>query len=277
MATTILLTGAAGIVGTALRPILREQYDHVILSDLTQIEDLGGNESFEACDVADLDRLIPLSAKATGIVHLAGMVGPDYGFDDVLQPNIVGTYNVYKAAHASGLSNVVYASSHHVLGFNKRGAPIDHQTPHRPDSHYGLSKAFGESAGAYFCDNFGLNVLAIRIGYVGPTVTDERRLHTWVSARDLAQLIHIGLTSEDLGYETVYGISNNPEPFFDNSNAARLGYLPQDGAMDHLADERIPSNKPDASTIAGGCVGGGFAAVGFQGSSEKTLGPNKTN
>jgi uronate dehydrogenase len=271
MGTHILLTGAAGIVGTALRPFLREQYDRVILSDLLPIETLEGNESFEPCDIADLDQLTRISQQANGIIHLAGMVGADYSFADVLQPNIVGTYNVYRAAHSAGISNVVYASSHHALGFMKRGTPIDDKTPHRPDSHYGLSKAFGESAGSYFCDNFGLNVLAIRIGFVGTEVTDERRLHTWISPRDLAQLIHIGLTTQDLGYEVVYGTSNNPEPFFDNSNATRLGYCPKDRAIDHLSNDPISTSMPDKSTIAGGCVGGGFAAVGFQGTPERTL------
>jgi uronate dehydrogenase len=271
MGAHILLTGAAGIVGTAIRPFLREKYDRVILADLLPIESLESNESFAPCDIANLDQLTGIAQQANGIIHLAGMVGADYSFDDVLQPNIVGTYNIYRAAHTAGISNVVYASSHHALGFIKRGTSIDDKTPHRPDSHYGLSKAFGESAGSYFCDNFGLNVLAIRIGFVGTEVTDERRLHTWISARDLAQLIHIGLSNPELGYEVVYGTSDNPDPFFDNSNAARLGYRPQDRAIDHLSNNLTPTNRPDESTIAGGCVGGGFAAVGFQGDPEKTL------
>lgn len=270
MGTHILLTGATGIVGTALRPFLRDRYDHVILADLRPIESLENNESFETCDIVDLDRLTRIAKQANGIVHLAGMVGADYSFDDVLQPNIVGTHNVYRAAHQAEISNVVYASSHHALGFMKRGMPIDDKTPHRPDSFYGLSKAFGESAGSYFCDNFGLNVLTIRIGFVGTEVTDERRLHTWISPRDLAQLIHIGLSKQDLGYEVVYGTSNNPNPFFDNSNASRLGYRPQDRAIDHVSND-LASAKPDESTIAGGCVGGGFAAVGFQGNPERIL------
>ncbi|MDA7667447.1 NAD(P)-dependent oxidoreductase [Verrucomicrobia bacterium] len=271
MGTHILLTGAAGIVGTALRPFLREQYDRVILSDLRPIKTLEGNESFEACDIADLDQLTRIARQANGIIHLAGMVGANYSFDDVLQPNIVGTYNVYRAAHSVGISNVVYASSHHALGFMKRGAPIHDKTPHRPDSHYGLSKAFGESAGSYFCDNFGLNVLAIRIGFVGTEITDERRLHTWISPRDLAHLIHIGLSNRDLGYEVVYGTSNNPDPFFDNSNATRLGYCPEDRAIDHISNEEITTFNPEETTITGGCVGGGFAAVGFKGNPERTL------
>ena len=270
----IMVTGDQGYIGSVLVPTLLEKGYDVVGFDsgyftgnlLTDYSDFYPKITKDLRDIT-IEDLVGVQ----GIIHLAGMVGADYSFDDVLQPNIVGTYNVYRAAHSAGISNVVYASSHHALGFMKRGTPIDDKTPHRPDSHYGLSKAFGESAGSYFCDNFGLNVLAIRIGFVGTEVTDERRLHTWVSPRDLAQLIHIGLTTQDLGYEVVYGTSNNPDPFFDNSNATRLGYCPKDRAIDHISNDQISTSVPDESTIAGGCVGGGFAAVGFKGTPERTL------
>ncbi len=271
MPNRILLTGAAGIVGTALRPILRTQYEQLILTDLRTPKDLGENESFSPCDITDLAELKEIARGVDGIVHLAGLVGADYCFDEVFHPNIVGTHNIYRAAFDCGIPNVVYASSHHAVGFMKRGTAINDQTAHRPDSAYGLSKAFGESAGAYFADKFGLNVLAIRIGYVGDTVADERRLHTWISARDLVQLIQIGLGNKDLRYEVVYGVSNNPDPFFDNSNAARLGYRPQDRALDHVTNSEAVNTPKPQDTIAGACVGGGFAAVGYQGNPQRTL------
>ena len=262
---TILMTGAAGIVGSALRPVLRAQYGKLLLSDIRPITDLETNESFESCDVADLAKLTELARKADGIIHLAGMVGPDYSFTEVLNPNIVGSYNIFQAAREAGITNVVYASSHHVVGFVKRGQAIDDQTAHQPDSHYGLSKAFGESAGAYFAHKFGLNVLSIRIGYVGESVSDERRVHTWISPRDLAQLIEIGLTEPNLGYEVFYGTSENPSPFFDNANAFRFGYRPKDSSRDHVTDPALLLEKPNSNTVAGACVGGRFASVGYQG------------
>ncbi len=117
MADRILLTGAAGIVGTALRPLLRARYEQVLLTDLRSPEDLSENESYKNCDIANLQALQELTKDVHGIVHLAGMVGADYKFDDVLGPNIVGTHNVYRAAVEAGISNVVYASSHHAVGF----------------------------------------------------------------------------------------------------------------------------------------------------------------
>ncbi|MEM7012176.1 MAG: NAD(P)-dependent oxidoreductase, partial [Verrucomicrobiota bacterium] len=172
-------------------------------------------------------------------------------FNDVLGPNIVGTWNVFAAAKAAGVSNVVYASSHHAVGFLKRGARIDETTIPRPDSCYGLSKSFGEEIGSYFVDKFGLNVLAIRIGFVGPAPIDERRLHTWISPRDLAQLVDIGLRTPELGYEIVYGVSDNPDPFFDNSNAVRLGFLPIDRAVDAVTDPAILEAPPEGEFIGG--------------------------
>ncbi len=256
----ILLTGAAGIVGQALRPLLAARYEEILITDQAEAQGVTGNETFVQGDITNLEFVSKLAARADGIVHLAGMVGPDFTFEEVLGPNIIGTRNIYEAARANGILQVVYASSHHAVGFYKRRDFIDHQTAPRPDSHYGLSKAFGEDAGSYFADKFGLNVLAIRIGYVGETVIDERRLHTWISPRDLAQLIHIGLATPDLGYEVVYGVSQNPDPFFDNSNAERLGYRPQDRAVDFLADPAILKAKPDPHSPEGIYVGGHFAA-----------------
>jgi uronate dehydrogenase len=254
----ILLTGAAGIVGSALRPLLRELYDEVLLTDLNPIEDPAGNERFEAGDISDFSFVSPLASQVEGIVHLAGKVGPDYTFDEVLGPNLIGSYHVFEAARQNGISHVVYASSHHAVGYRKRTDAIDEHTAPRPDSFYGLSKAFGEEIGSLYADRHGINVLAIRIGYVGETVIDERRLHTWISARDLAQLIGIGLSTPDLGFQIVYGVSDNPEPFFDNANAVRLGYRPQDRSVDHLADPSLLDAHPDPDSPEGIFVGGHF-------------------
>lgn len=258
----ILLTGASGLVGTALRPWLAKAYDRVTLTDVRALPvPLSANEIFIQGDIVDLAFVSRLLEGVDGIVHLAGMVGAKYTYDDVLGPNFSGTYNVYEAARLAGISRVVYASSHHAVGFHPRGTAIDHTTAPRPDGYYGLSKAFGEATGSYFVDAYSLHVLAIRIGYVGENVVNERRLHTWISARDLAQLIHIGLTTPDLGYQVVYGVSENPDPFFDNSNAIRLGYVPQDRALDNLADPSLKDAQPDETSLEGRLIGGQFCEV----------------
>ncbi len=264
MMKTVLLTGAAGIVGTALRPFLAKRYGRLLLTDIKEITGLAANELFERGDITDIGFVKDLARRAEGIVHLAGNVGPEYTFGEVLGPNIVGAYNVFEAARQAGVRQVVYASSHHAVGFLPRGAVIDESTPPRPDSWYGVSKVFGEAVGSYYADKYGLNVLAIRIGSVTDKVQDERRLRLWSSPRDLARLIEIGLAAEDLGWRLVYGVSQCPDPFFQNSEAERLGYRARDRAEDFPARESILTERPGAATVEGRFVGGHFAAEDYQ-------------
>ena len=272
----ILLTGAAGIVGSLLRPLLQEQYESILLTDLVPIEVPARNETFRQGDITNLEFVESLANDVDGVVHLAGCVGPDFSFDEVLSANIVGTHNVYAACRKRGVSRVVYAGSHHAVGFYRRDEQIDDLAPPRPDSQYGLSKAFGESVAAYYYDKFAIDSLVIRIGFCDRQVIDERRLHTWISPRDLAQLIHIGLTAANLGCQTVYGVSENPGPFFDNTNANRLGYRPRDRAVDHLADPGILDSFSDPNTIDGATIGGPFTASGFVGDAARVIhGPKR--
>jgi uronate dehydrogenase len=235
-----------------------ERYDHVVLSDISPIYDLSPHETFVQLDVSDAQATLAEIRGVNGIVHLAGLVGPDFRFREVLEPNIVGTYHVLEAARANGISQVVVASSHHAVGFYGRADRIDHLAAPRPDSFYGVSKACGEALARYYADKHGLNVLTIRIGFVGKQAIDERRVHTWISPRDLAQLIDIGLNRPDLGYELVYGVSRNPGPFFDNTNAQRLGYRPQDCAEDHVVDPALLSESVNPDLPEQRCVGGHF-------------------
>ena len=124
----ILLTGAAGTVGSLIRPLLAERYVHVVLTDIVEVEDHAENETFLQGDIVDSAFVARISADVDGVVHLAGKVGPEFRFDDLLGPNMVGTHNVFAAARAHGISHVVYASSHHAVGFWRRGDPIDDLT-----------------------------------------------------------------------------------------------------------------------------------------------------
>jgi uronate dehydrogenase len=100
----------------------------------------------------------------------------------------------------------------------------------RPDSRYGVSKAFAEALASLYADKHGIGFLCTRIGNFGPQPIDKRRLSIWISPRDYAQLVRIGLEHPDIRYEIVYGVSNNRRSWYDNSNAERLGYQPQDGS-----------------------------------------------
>ena len=144
-----------------------------------------------------------------GIVHLGGfsVEGP---WETILNANIVGCYNLFEAARRAGVKRVVFASSNHAVGFYPRQRKIGVDEPVRPDSRYGVSKAFGEALGALYAYKHGLRVTCIRIGNFGDAPVDKRRLSIWISARGPAcSSIRIGLEHPDIRHEIFYGASDN--------------------------------------------------------------------
>ena len=130
------------------------------------------------------------------------------------------------------MKRVVFASSNHAVGFYPRRRKIGTDAPVRPDSRYGVSKAFGEALGALYAYKHGLRVTCLRIGNFGDAPLDQRRLSIWLAPEDLVQLIRIGLEHPDLRYEIFYGASDNERGWWDNEAAFRFGYQPQGRAED---------------------------------------------
>src|SRR5882724_11480362 len=244
---TVLVTGAAGGIGTRLRQLLKGVYPNLRLSDLAPPADLAADETFVAADLADMTQVERVVAGVNGIVHLGGfsVEGP---WETILQANIIGCYNLFEAARRHGVERVVFASSNHVVGFFPRQRRIGIDAPVRPDSRYGVSKAFGEALAALYAYKHGLRVTSIRIGNFGDVPVDRRRLAIWLAPRDLVQLIRIGLEHPDIRCEIFYGMSDNARGWWDNSTAFRFGYRPRGRAEEHgaqalAADARLP---PDA-------------------------------
>jgi len=114
---------------------------------------------------------------------------------------------------------------------------------------------FGEALGSLYADKYGLRVLCIRIGNLNERPIDKRRLAIWISPRDLGQLVSIGVEHPDLRFEIVYGVSDNRRAWYDNANAGRLGYRPQDRAEDYAAEvlaKEPPVTDERAETFQGG-------------------------
>ena len=238
---TILITGAGGGVGTLLRRELAGKYA-LRLSDIRPIGDLRDNEAFVEGDIADAHAMLRVTKGVDAIVHLGGysVEGP---WDDILQANIVGCYNVFEAARQNGVKRILFATSNHAVGFYRRDETIDHRVYIKPDSRYGVSKVFGEALGSLYADKYGMEVFNMRIGNVGERPLEKRRLAIWFSPRDLAQLVTIGIEHPDIRFEIVYGVSGNSRSWYDNSNAFRLGYKPQDDAETY-ADEILANETP---------------------------------
>ncbi len=249
---TLLLTGAAGEVARCLRREFATRYQFR-LSDIRPIDGLAPNETFVRADLSQPDEVLPLMSGVDAVIHLGGFAveGP---WAVILQANIVGCYNVFEAARQVGVRRILFATSNHAVGFYRRDRRIDHTAIPRPDSRYGVSKAFGEALGSLYADKYGMEVYAMRIGNVSERPADKRRLSIWLSPRDLAQLVAIGIENPQVKNEIVYGVSDNARAWWDNSNAHRLGYRPQDRSEDYAAAilAKHQDDNPLVETYQGG-------------------------
>jgi uronate dehydrogenase len=265
---TVLVTGAAGGIGTRLRHLLKSVYPNLRLSDVKPPAGLAPDETFVPADLADMAQVERVVAGADGIVHLGGfsVEGP---WDTILQANIIGCYNLFEAARRHGVERVVFASSNHVVGFYPRQRRIGTDAAVRPDSRYGVSKAFGEALAALYAYKHGLRVTSIRIGNFGDAPVDRRRLAIWISPEDLVQLIRIGLEHPDVRHEIFYGASDNARGWWDNSAAFRLGYRPQGRAEDHSGEALAADAKLPPDPIGGWYQGGPFCSDEFDGGIER--------
>jgi uronate dehydrogenase len=107
-----------------------------------------------------------------------------------------------------------------------------------------------------YADRYGMEMFCMRIGNVNHSPIDRRRLAIWISARDMAQLVTIGIEHPNVRFEIVYGISDNARAWFDNANARRLGYRPQDRSETY-AEEILMREGPPGTSPADIYQGGG--------------------
>jgi uronate dehydrogenase len=237
---TVLITGATGDVGTHLRRELAGKY-RLRLSDKRALKPSKG-ETFMRADIAKMADALRITKGVDAIVHLGGysVEGP---WERILEANIIGCYNVFEAARRNGVKRILFPTSNHAVGFYRRDQAIDHRVYPKPDSRYGVSKVFGEALGSLYADKYGMEMFMMRIGNVNPKPLDKRRLAIWFSPRDLAQLVSIGVDRPGIKFEIVYGVSGNQRSWYDNSNAERLGYRPQDDA-EAFAQEILAKEKP---------------------------------
>lgn len=270
MVKRIVMTGAAGGVAQMLRPRLRERY-HLVLSDRTGApDDLAEGESWTTADLTDRAAMGELMADADGLLHLGGQ-SVEADWDTVHAANVEGYYNILEAARSCGVPRVIFASSNHACGFYPRTRRIGVDEAVRPDTFYGVSKAFGEALGSLYADKFGLRVMSLRIGNIAERPADHRRLSIWMHPDDLAQLVTIGLEHPDIHHAIVYGASHNERAWWDNGAAAALGYVPAHSAEDHAAHAMAEQAKLPADPIGDRFQGGSFCADGFSGDVDRAL------
>jgi uronate dehydrogenase len=273
---TLLLTGAAGGMGTLMRGLLPSYGYALRLLDARPVEPLPGQDGPEGpvftAELSDRDALREALHGADAVLHLAG-ISQEASFERVLTANIEGAYHLYEAVRAEGertggpAPRVVFASSNHAAGFTPRPTgpyplppealiPVD--TPHRPDTYYGLSKCFGEDLAQLYADRYGVDTVSVRIGSCFPEPSDVRMLSLWLSPGDGARLFHAALTAGTSGHTVVYGSSANTRLWWDLGPARALGYVPQDDSEVFAPALLAAHGEPDPADPAQANLGGRF-------------------
>ena len=246
----VLLTGAAGAIGTALRERLPahgwalRSFDRVATPD---------GVAGDITSATDLDAALD---GVSAIVHLAGQP-IEAPWPVIREANIEGTFQVFEAARRAGVRRVVYASSNHAAGFTPTGREQPADLPPRPDTLYGVSKVFGEALGRYYVDRYAMQVACLRIGTFEPRPAHVRSLSTWLSPDDCARLVDACLRATALDYAIVWGVSANTRRTWSLDAGRALGYEPQDDAEAYAGEVDTSTHPSDA------LLGGGFTSEGF--------------
>jgi uronate dehydrogenase len=250
---TILITGAAGRIGTFMRAELAGKYK-LRLSDIQPIKSLKPGETFMRADIAKMADALRITKGVDAVVHFGGQSG-EHDWAHILNANIIGFHNTLEAARRNGVKRFLVATSNHAVGFYPVKQTIDHRVYPKPDSRYGVSKVFNEALASLYADRYGMQMFCMRIGNVNTAPIDRRRLAIWISPRDMAQLVTIGIEHPKIKFEVVYGISDNQRAWFDNANARRLGYRPRDcseGYAKEILKREGPPGKAPADIFQGG-------------------------
>ena len=254
----LFVTGAAGGLATGLRPFLRTMFD-LTLVDIAPIDALHPGERAVQMDLGDRDGLQAAMQGCDAVLHLAAVHGLTISFEQTLDVNYRALIGLMDGAQECGIKRVIFASSNHGWGFYPRSdAPLTDLAPPRPDGWYAISKIWAEAVMAYYADTRAMATTSLRIGNCGPDVPDERRLHMWISYRDLARLIALCLARTTPGHAAFFACGDCPDPFFDTSAARAMGFVPLDRPGDHVTHPDIATRGPEPG-IAGRLIGGHFA------------------
>ena len=259
----ILVTGAAGLVGSMLRPRLAQPGRTLRLLDTAPITAGPGEEAVRA-SVTDLDAMTEACRNVTAVVHLGGISG-EAPWQQVLEVNIDGTYAVFEAARRAGVGRVVFASSNHAVGFTPRADfPVPDYAFPAPDTYYGVAKVAGEALASLYHSRYGLDAICIRILTCAERPPTIRALSTWLSPDDAGRLFEACLSAPSPGFRVVFGVSANTRGGWVSLDEARaLGYQPRDDAEAYAAEVIAAHGEPDPADPVLAHLGGEFTLPRF--------------
>lgn len=256
----LVLTGAAGRLGSYLREPLSKLADELVTTDIADdIGTLYPGERYVKADLGSLDEVSRVIEGADMVVHF-GAIGDEAPWENILHSNIIGAYNVWEAAYRHKVRRVVYASSIHAVGMYPKNQFIGTEVPHRPDTYYGLAKCFAEDLASLYWDKRGIEAVCLRI-LSAANVGNPRAVGSWLSYGDLIQLVTRAIDTPVTGFTVIYGVSNNDRAPVDNAAASFLGYRPKDNAEEFAAKVFAENPPLDPHDLAHMCHGGPFATV----------------
>lgn len=256
----LVLTGAAGRLGSYLREPLTALCDELVSTDIaSDIGTLYPGERYMQADLAQMDQIAPVLDGADMVVHFGAIVD-EKPFEELLGPNFVGSYNIWEAGYQAGVRRIVYASSIHAVGMHLKSDFIGIDAEHRPDTFYGLAKCFSEDLGRMYWDKRGMESVHLRILSCAQ-VNNTRALGSWLSYPDLIQLVQRAIDTPSVGFAIVYGVSNNDRAPVDNAKASFLGYRPVDNAEVFAPQVLADAGPVDTTDPGQMCHGGPFAKV----------------
>lgn len=261
MLKKIVLTGAAGSLGTSLREPLSRLCDSLLSTDIRPATGpLLPNEAWAVADLSQMDQVAALMDGVEMVVHFGAIVD-EVPFDQIWGPNFVGSYNIWESAFRAGARRIVYASSIHAVGMHETSAGIDTDAAHRPDTFYGLAKCFTEDLGRLYWEKRSLESVHLRILSCTPEPQNIRALGTWLSHRDMVQLVERAIDTPITGFTVAYGVSANTRAPVSNARVPFLGYRPVDNAEDWAPAIMAKAAPVDPHDKAIARVGGPFAVV----------------
>jgi nucleoside-diphosphate-sugar epimerase len=270
----IALTGAAGRIGSAIRPLLLEAGHSLVLCDAVEtpeqipeqipvespvegpVESAGDRPDAAtgrvergvtarvvSADLRDIDAHVAAFTGADLVVHLGGLAD-EQPWPDLLAVNIDGTRAICEATRLAGVDRLLLASSVHAAGYLpvdsaqvREGMPLP-----APDTYYGVSKAAMEALGGLYAGRFAMTVVSARIMTFGDGPDGPRSLQSWLSAADMTRLVVAALTTGVGGHHVVWGVSRNTRRRVDLTPGLVIGFDPQDDAEAHAAAiERLDS------------------------------------
>lgn len=223
----ILITGAAGRIGRVLVRGLKDRYtlrgfDRVPMPEL---------DDTVIGEITDMAAVLRATQGMEAVIHLAGNASGDSPWEDILQSNIIGTYTLFEAARQSSVRRIAFASRAGLLVPYPQHITRTVDMMPRPETYYSVSKVFGENLGYMYSANYGMEVVAVRIGNFTPGRDKPEHPHH-LSHGDAVRVFERAVTHPGVKFEIVFGVSDSTWPLYDLEPGRRtIAYHPQDKSV----------------------------------------------